>query len=317
MRPYGGFTEECCTKANLVEGTGTGQPWRYLLIDVDGTLLNSAGRITPRSRAALARAVGLGKTLVLASGRTYPSLLRAAAPLGLPFYLISNGGAVGLGPAAAPAEAPAPAMAAAGMSVRYVNCLPPQLWPEVVEVLLGEGLSAVVFAHRHPRPPLFYVASTGGDPHFESYIGRHREYCRIQPRLAEASIPGVVEVAALGSGQEFDAASARAMERLAGRTRSHSMVLFLSAKYGKITEFFQPDTSKWQAFLAMFPQAAARPGLAVAIGDEANDAEMIAGAGLGIAMGNATAELRRAAARVTADNDHDGLAEALEPLLDG
>ncbi|MCH7552243.1 HAD hydrolase family protein, partial [Patescibacteria group bacterium] len=58
-----------------------GPHWRYLLVDLDGTLLNSQGEITPRNRAVLSRAVDAGMTLVLASGRTYPSLQRAGQAL--------------------------------------------------------------------------------------------------------------------------------------------------------------------------------------------------------------------------------------------
>ncbi|MCZ6646224.1 MAG: HAD hydrolase family protein [SAR324 cluster bacterium] len=280
-----------------------GLPWRYLLVDMDGTLLNSRGEITPRSRAALGRAVQAGLELVLASGRTYPSLLRVGEPLGLPFHLISNGGAVGLTPRVE--------------AVSYTNCLAAAAWPEIAEALLAEGLSVLVFSHRHPGPPLFYVASLQGHPHFEAYIGRHHALCRVADNLPGAPIPAVVEVAALGSGAQFEAASARVMARLEDRSRNHSMVLFLNRNFGKITEFFHPATSKWAAFQGMFPEAVRRPQSVIAIGDEANDLDMIAGAGLGIAMGNATNELKAVADLVTGDNDADGLADALEPLLNG
>lgn len=280
-----------------------GRRWRYLIVDLDGTLLTGGGEITPRSRAVLSRAVAAGITLVLASGRTYPSLMRVAGALELPFHLIANGGAVGLGPRV--------------KTVSHTSFMAPALWTEVVRGLREEGLSVLVFRHRHPEPPLFYVSGLSGHPHFESYIGRHHALRRVEPGLAEAGIPDVVEVAALGSGAHFDAASARVMARLAGRTRNHSMVLFLNANYGKITEFFHPATSKWSAFTGMFPDAAAHAGQVIAIGDEANDVDMIAAAGMGIAMGNATDGLKAVADLVTAGNDAEGLAEALEPLLKG
>ena len=278
-----------------------GLRWRHLIVDLDGTLLNSRGEITPRSHAVLERAIAAGITLVLASGRTYPSLMRVGRALRTPYHLIANGGAVGLTPAV--------------KAVSYTSFLPAGLWPEIVHALLAEGLSVLVFRHRHPEPPLFYVNSLRGHAHFESYIGRHHAFCRVEPRLASVDIPDVVEVAALGSGTEFDEASARVLERFSGSTRNHSMVLFLNADYGKITEFLHPEASKWAAFKGMFPGA--ELARVIAIGDEANDMDMIAGAGLGIAMGNATGELKSVADLVTADHDADGLAEALEPLLDG
>jgi hypothetical protein len=277
--------------------------WRYLLVDVDGTLLDSQARISVRSRAALGRAVAGGVTLVLASGRTYPSILRVAGGLGVPFHLIANGGAAALTP---------------GLErVPYVNPLPRGLWPQVVDALQRGGLSVVVYGHRHPDPPRLHVARRDGDPHFESYLRRNTLACVLEPHLAGAAIAAPLEVAALGRGPDFERASWEVMGAFAGRTRHHCMPLFLDAEYGKITEFFHPQTSKWRAFLGLFPEAAAHPERVIAVGDEANDAEMVAEAGLGIAMGNATPELKALADRVTLDHDHDGLAEALEGLFGG
>jgi Cof subfamily protein (haloacid dehalogenase superfamily) len=275
-------------------------PWRYLLVDVDGTLLDSQGSISPRGRAVLSQAVAAGLSLVLASGRTYVSLLRVTAGLDLPFYMIANGGAIGLTP---------------DLAAPYLRVLAPALWPRIVESLLRERLSAAVFAHRLPEPPLVYVASARGDPHFEAYVSRNRAQVRVARDLPAAPIADVVEVAALGKGPAFEQASARVRACFAEETENHTMVLFIAARFGKITEFFRRGTTKWNAFLGLFPEAARHPETVIAIGDEANDRDMIACAGLGIAMGNATDELKGLARRVTADHDHDGLAEALEPIL--
>jgi hydroxymethylpyrimidine pyrophosphatase-like HAD family hydrolase len=50
----------------------------------------------------------------------------------------------------------------------------------------------------------------------------------------------------------------------------------------------------------------------MAVGDSYNDMEMIKWAGLGVAMGNAPAEVKRVANYVTASNDEDGVAQALQ-----
>ena len=54
----------------------------------------------------------------------------------------------------------------------------------------------------------------------------------------------------------------------------------------------------------------------VAIGDAPNDTEILQTAGYGIAMGNASAEIKEIADFVTADNDHDGVAVAIEKIFD-
>lgn len=50
----------------------------------------------------------------------------------------------------------------------------------------------------------------------------------------------------------------------------------------------------------------------VAVGDEGNDLAMIRAAGLGVAMGNATEGVKAAADGLTADCDHDGVAQVIE-----
>lgn len=54
---------------------------------------------------------------------------------------------------------------------------------------------------------------------------------------------------------------------------------------------------------------------AVAIGDDVNDVEMIAQAGIGIAMANALPEVKAVANWVTHSNEADGVAAAIERLL--
>ena len=53
----------------------------------------------------------------------------------------------------------------------------------------------------------------------------------------------------------------------------------------------------------------------IAFGDARNDVEMLTWAGMGVAMGNASEDTQAAADHVTADNDHDGLAEVIEAVL--
>lgn len=53
----------------------------------------------------------------------------------------------------------------------------------------------------------------------------------------------------------------------------------------------------------------------MAVGDYDNDMPMIQSAGLGVAMGNGSAELKAAANCITAPNTEDGLAQAIEKFV--
>ena len=50
---------------------------------------------------------------------------------------------------------------------------------------------------------------------------------------------------------------------------------------------------------------------AIAAGDELNDLSMIEAAGLGVAMGNAHADIKAAANYITLTNDENGLADMI------
>ena len=64
--------------------------------------------------------------------------------------------------------------------------------------------------------------------------------------------------------------------------------------------------------LALAEKLGLRRDQVMAVGDSGNDLSMIEDAGLGVAMGNATPEILAAADAVTADNNHDGVALAIE-----
>ena len=53
----------------------------------------------------------------------------------------------------------------------------------------------------------------------------------------------------------------------------------------------------------------------MAFGDDLNDIAMLKEAGIGVAMGNAPEEVRRAADFVTDDCDHSGVASAMHRFL--
>lgn len=53
----------------------------------------------------------------------------------------------------------------------------------------------------------------------------------------------------------------------------------------------------------------------MAVGDGSNDLQMVANAGLGIAMGNAVSSVKQAAATIVSSNDEGGIVEAFEKFV--
>src|SRR5688500_20348135 len=68
--------------------------FRMLVVDVDGTLLGSTKRVTPRVRAAVRAALDAGVLVTLATGRWFRSAQPIAAELGLELPIILHNGAL-------------------------------------------------------------------------------------------------------------------------------------------------------------------------------------------------------------------------------
>lgn len=79
-------------------------------------------------------------------------------------------------------------------------------------------------------------------------------------------------------------------------------------------EFIRTGLSKATGLAALIGDLGLTWDQVWAVGDGANDRDMLAVAGLGVAMGQATAELRHEASRVVAPQDQGGLLEVLQPL---
>jgi hypothetical protein len=82
-----------------------------------------------------------------------------------------------------------------------------------------------------------------------------------------------------------------------------------------IVEQLAPGVGKHAALAEVAADRGVPHEAIVAFGDHVTDAGMLAWAGLGIAVENAHPEAREAADELTASNDEDGVALALERLL--
>src|ERR1700754_1916612 len=67
---------------------------RLLSLDIDGTLLDSEGRVPPANRHAIARAIGAGVEVALATGRRFDFARPIFEALPQPLTLILSNGAL-------------------------------------------------------------------------------------------------------------------------------------------------------------------------------------------------------------------------------
>ena len=102
-------------------------------------------------------------------------------------------------------------------------------------------------------------------------------------------------------------------DALAGQ--GHTKMILNKNYRGHILEVLPATVSKWQALERLMAATGLAADDVMAIGDDYNDLEMIRGAGLGIAMGNAVEPVRQAAGHITGSNADDGVVQALERFV--
>jgi Cof subfamily protein (haloacid dehalogenase superfamily) len=269
---------------------------RLLAIDIDGTLLDSRGRVPDAHRAALADAVAAGVEVALVTGRSFHFTRPIVEILALPLTLIVNNGAV-------------VKTAAGATTMRHL------LGRDIARRLLTdtrayEDSVAIVFDRPDERQVIF-ERMDWSHPNRRGYYEKNKAFIAEAPApLADALTEDPIQVMFNGG--------VAPMRALAGALRSAP----LAAQYSvAITEYEHRDFSLVDVNGAgcskgtTLARWAARNDLAreevMAVGDNLNDLEMLEFAGTAVVMGNATDAIKRRGYRVTGTNDEGGLAQAI------
>ena len=271
--------------------------YSLLALDLDGTLLDDAGRISAEDAAALGRFAAGGGLVVLASGRMTDNIRPFYEPLGLDGPTIAYNGARVRDRAARGLE-----------SILHVP-LPARYADELLDYTLAEHFhlnyyyEEKLYARDDPslRPYAeFYSRQTGAVYHFLPDLDRFRggEPTKLLI-VTDPSLP--------------DRPDPRRRDELyaiwEARWGREVTVMRTNPEY---LEFFHRDAGKGRALEAL----AAHYGLAreevMAFGDSYNDISMLEWAGCGIAVANARPAVKAAADWVSPlTNNESAVADAL------
>ncbi|NOG53500.1 MAG: HAD family phosphatase [Planctomycetes bacterium] len=283
-------------------------------VDLDGTLFDRDGHISKRNLAAVARAREAGVHVVVCTGRSLSEAAGSLDPLQIDGPVITAGGAMTVdavsGRTMLRADMPDELVVRltrflCGRSDHAVLLLKDRFETGVDYLVVGDGLLDPASEWWFANMPVVVerVGEIGDDP----YAGHTVRVGLVKPARAMA---GVVRELGTVFGNEVFLHHFPALKGAEdGPGRLDQSVHLL--------EVFSPETNKWSAVAGLAGQYGIPTSRVAAIGDEHNDLAMIDGAGLGIAMGNAIESIKHAAQRVTDDNEHDGVATALERILSG
>lgn len=259
------------------------EPMRFDLIalDLDGTLLDSQECVSPRNRSAIETALGAGIRIVLVTGRGVDMPIRISSELGLNLPVICCHGALTKD-------------FGANRTLGHIP-VPLQYAKPMIEFAEREGLSIAIYAEES------FYRLTGSQLHMDDMRG---------PAWREVNSFGEVLHTAPTFIRFMGKESVEAMER-------EFRDLPLHFKYETWLDFVEcavtsREATKQRALARLCADFQIPAERVLAIGDSRNDVPMLRWAGAGVAMANALPEVRDAVNYVTAANDQDGVALAIE-----
>jgi len=266
---------------------GAGQPPLELLVaDVDGTLLTPEKELTERARRAVHRLQERGVRVALTSGRPPRGMRMLIEPLALRTPLAGFNGGM---------------FVDTDLTILDEHVMDPGSARAVFELLDGRGLDVWVY-----RKGEWYVRDPDA-PH----VRRERATVAFDPSVT-TDLPGKLDAAVKIVGVSDDRELVTRAEADAHRLDGRVSAVRSQPYYLDVTH---PDANKGQVVRFLSRRLEVPPERIVAIGDMPTDVSMFEAAGLGIAMGNAEADVRAQAGFVAAPNTEEGFARAVEELL--
>jgi Cof subfamily protein (haloacid dehalogenase superfamily) len=262
-------------------------PIRLMLADVDGTLVTQEKILTERAVAAVRRLRAAGIEFAVTSGRPPRGMAMLIEPLDLGTPIAAfNGGLI----------------VDRDLKVLEQRTVAQDLVLPVIGLLTSFGLSAWIY-----RGAGWFAL----DPH-GPHVDREAWTVKFAPTIT-ASFDGLTDGVAkiVGVSDDHDAV-ARATAAAHDKFGDHVSAAQSQPYYLDVTH---PDANKGFVVTWLSKRYQIPSGQIATIGDQPNDVLMFAHSGLSIAMGNASIEVQRAARRVTASNEDEGFARAVERFV--
>ncbi|MFC2069866.1 Cof-type HAD-IIB family hydrolase [Chloroflexota bacterium] len=264
-----------------------------LVVDIDGTLLDKNGNISETDIKALAEAGDAGLRISLSTGRVVQASMRFIKQMELDGYHMFFDGALVYNPGKEEEV--------------YVEPISRELVRQMIEFARKVGLDFDLYSITH----FFAERETWA-------TDIRRDFFKIMPTLVdfkeiwqtERMIKGTLVVASdeeKAKANDFVRHFKDNLHFSWTRTPAYPDIDFINV--------IAKDASKGKALEALVSFLGIELSEVMAVGDGVNDISLISIAGLGVAMDNASAELKAVADDITLDVDNNGVAAAVNKFL--
>ena len=265
--------------------------YKLIAVDIDGTLTNSRKEISPRTRYALLEAQAQGKKIILASGRHPVGVYPIARDLRLDSYggyiMSLNGGKI---------------IECATDKTIVTKLFPREFLPDIVNVLKDSNITIITWDDRR-----IFANSKRND-----YTDIEQDVLKTEMIVVEDFVSEIKfeinKILLAGEPDELDE-----YQKILAKRYDGLLEVYKSAPY--FLELMPLGVSKGSMLPLLLDKLGVTREELVAFGDNYNDMTMIGYAGLGVAMANGEAEVKKIANYVCESNDDDGIAETLHKFV--
>ena len=273
---------------------------KLIALDLDGTLFNSQSQISAHNIDTIKKANEAGATVVISTGRPYSGLpFEQLKGSGIRFAITTNGSAI--------------------YEIESGKCLFEEAMDEeiilpILDFLLTKDIHMDAFIGGKGYTPVQCVAAgqkLANPPALKHYILNTRVRVDNLPLFIHENQLKVQKMT-LNFYPEGDVFKDR--EEVRKYLESNPAVTTVSGGYNNL-EFTRVDVNKGVGLQKMAQLLDIPVTQTMAVGDTENDVAIIRAAGVGVAMGNATAAVKSAADYITTSNDEDGVAAAIAHFL--
>lgn len=288
--------------------------YKMVVIDIDGTLLTTEGKITQETKLALQKAQDMGLLIVLASGRIANSTALYAREIGLNSYIISGNGSV--------------ITNLENDEMIYTNCLGNRVTQNIVDICKENTISFNVYTldeiltEKIEYNVLFYsMQNRDLKQDKQTKINIYDDLSRI---LKDKIDNNVAKITICDKDKSIFNSIIRKLRMIKGvevLDVSHSSHKVINVGSQKVdvdyyyTEVSKENVDKWFAIKFLADKLNIPYEDIIAIGDNANDIMMVQNCGLGVILDNAAPIYKQKAKYVAPSNDNDGIVDVLEKFV--
>ncbi|MBN7772030.1 Cof-type HAD-IIB family hydrolase [Clostridium aminobutyricum] len=271
---------------------------KLIALDLDGTTLNSLGKLSDVNRQALNAATANGVHVVIATGRVRSALPEDILNVsGIEYAITSNGAAI---------------TDLRKEKVVYQNCIASEAITGVYELLsqypfmVEIFLNGKAFVEKHIYDN---IDKLGFTPKHTNYIKQTRlPYENVLTYMVQNR--SIIENININFANQEDRIMMR--ERL---KQLHKVTITTSFDHN--LEIGGETTSKADALRNLCTTLGVNEREIMACGDSPNDEVMMSVAGLPVAMGNAKPSVKEISKYITGTNDENGVAQAIHKFVLG